>query len=136
MSVEAVYAALRGRLESTGLPVHDSALVSPEDALVVATYFILFAPLPDTREERYAQGPSLTSTGDFDVDVRVVGASFTACLKAVDRLRNAFQGHRLVVSGWSASPARVEAGRVLLDREIKPGLWVCDTGILFTLRPS
>lgn len=136
MTVEATYAALRSRLESTGLPVHDSALVTAQDELVVATYYILFAPLPSGREERYAQGPSLDSTDDFDVDVRVVGATHRALLQAVDRLRAAFLGHRLVVSGRTCSPARVETGRAELDRSIKPGLRVCDTGILFTSRPG
>lgn len=136
MSVEAVYTALKARLESTGLPVHGSAMVTPQDELVQATYYILFAPLPSDREERYAQGPSLASTGDYDVDVRVVGVSQLALLKAVDRLRTAFLGHRLVVEGRVNSPARVETGQALLDRSIKPGLWVCDTGILFTSRPG
>lgn len=136
MTVEAVYTALKARLETTGLPVHDSAVVNDDDELVEATYYILFAPLPSDREERYAQGPSLDSTGDFDVDVRVVGATHTALLKAVDRLRTAFVGHRLVVSGRSCTPARVEMGKAELDRSIKPGLWVCDTGIMFTSRPG
>lgn len=136
MTVESTYAALKSRLVTTGIPVHDSALVSDQDELVVATYYILFAPLPDDREERYAQGPSLDSAGDFDVDVRVVGATLSALLKAVDRLRGAFLGHRLVVAGRSCSPARVETGKAELDRSIKPGLWVCDTGILFTSRPG
>lgn len=136
MTVEAVYTALKARLETTGLPVHYSAVVNDDDELVEATYYILFAPLPSDREERYAQGPSLDSTGDFDVDVRVVGATHTALLKAVDRLRTAFVGHRLVVSGRSCTPARVEMGKAELDRSIKPGLWVCDTGIMFTSRPG
>jgi hypothetical protein len=136
MTVEATYAALKSRLETTGLPVHDSAVVNDQDELIPGTYFILFAPLPSDREERYAQGPSLSSTGDFDVDVRVVGSTHTALLKAVDRLRTAFVGHRLVVSGRSCTPARVEMGKAELDRSIKPGLWVCDTGILFTSRPG
>ena len=136
MTVEAVYTALKTRLETTGIPVHDSALVTDQDELIIATYYILFAPLPSDREERYAQGPSLDSTGDFDVDVRVVGATHTALLKAVDKLRSAFVGHRLVVSGRSCTPARVEMGKAELDRSIKPGLWVCDTGIMFTSRPG
>lgn len=136
MSVEAVHGALRARLESTGLPVHDSAVVNDQDELIVGTYFILFAPLPSDREERYAQGPSLLSTGDYDVDVRVVGATKTAALRAVDRLRSAFLSAPLVVPGWQPARVRVESGRLLLDREIKPGLWVCDTGLLFTLRPG
>lgn len=136
MTVEAVYTALKSRLSTTGIPVHDSALVTDQDELIIATYYILFAPLPSDREERYAQGPSLDSTGDFDVDVRVVGATHTALLKAVDRLRSAFVGHRLVVSGRSCTPARVEMGKAELDRSIKPGLWVCDTGIMFTSRPG
>lgn len=134
MTVEAVYSALKSRLESTGLPVHDSALVNAQDQLVQATYFILFAPLPSDREERYARGPSLDSTGDFDVDVRVVGKTHTGLLQAVDKLRTAFVGHRLVVPGRWCTPARVEMGKALLDREVKPGLWVCDTGIMFTSR--
>lgn len=136
MTVEATYSALRARLETAGLPVHDSAVVTDQDELVVATYYILFAPLPTDREERYAAGPSLDSTGDYDVDVRVVGATRTALLKAVDRLRAAFVGHRLSVPGRVCSPARVEMGKAELDRSIKPGLWVCDTGVLFTSRPG
>lgn len=136
MSVEATYAALRSRLGSTGLPVHDSAVVNDQDELVPGTYFILFAPLPSDREERYGQGPSMGSTADFDVDVRVVGATHSALLKAVDRLRAAFLGHRLVVPGRTCTPARIEAGKAELDRSIKPGLWVCDTGVLFTSRPG
>lgn len=136
MSVEATYAALKSRLESTGLPVYDSALVTAEDELIQATYYILFAPTPTDREERYTEAVSVDSTGDFDVDVRVVGYTHTALLKAVDRLRTAFVGHRLVVPGRSASPAHVEAGKAVLDRSIKPGLWVCDMGVLFTLRPG
>jgi len=136
MSVEATYLALKARLATTGIPVEDSAKVTDEDALEIGTYFILFAPLPTDREERYAEGVSVDSTGDYDVDVRVVAGSHTALLKAVDRLRGAFVGHRLVVSGRSCTPARVEAGKVDLDRSVKPGLWFCDTGILFTSRPA
>lgn len=136
MTVEATYSALKARLESTGLPVYSSALVTDQDELVQATYFILFAPTPTDREERYTEGVSVDSAGDYDADVRVVGHTHTALLKAVDRLRNAFVGHRLVVPGRSATPAHVEAGKAVLDRSIKPGLWVCDVGLLFTLRPG
>lgn len=134
MSVEATYAALRSRLESTGLPVHDSALVTDQDELVIATYYILFAPTPTDRTERFTEAVSLDSAGDYDTDVRVVGHTRTALLKAVDRLRTAFVGHRLVVPDRQCTPIRVEAGKAVLDRSIKPGLWVCDMGLLFTLR--
>lgn len=136
MSVEATYSALKARLESTGLPVYDSALVTDQDELVEATYYILFAPAPTDREERYTEAVSVDSAGDYDVDVRVVGHTHTALLKAVDRLRTAFVGHRLVVANRKCSPIHVEAGKALLDRSIKPGLWVCDLGLLFTLRPG
>lgn len=136
MTVEATYGALRARLETTGLPVHDTALVTPQDALVVATYLILFAPLPDDLEERYSMPVAVEGPAEYDVDVRVVGASFTALLKAMDRVRSAVVGHRLVIPGRSCTPARLESGKAVLDRSIKPGLWVCDTGILFTSRPG
>lgn len=134
--IEQTYAAIRTRLESTGVPVHDTALVTAQDSLIVATYFILFATLPDDREDRYTMPVSATGPTDWDVDVRVVGASHAALLAAMGRLRSAFVGHRLVVPGRDCSPARIEAGTAELDRAIKPGLWVCDTGILFTSRPG
>lgn len=134
--IEETFAALKQRLQTTGLPVHDTALVTSQDQLVVATYFILFATLPDDREDRYAQAVSAAGPTDWDVDVRVVGASHSALLAALGRLRTAFVGHRLVVAGRDNSPARIEAGTAELDRAIKPGLWVCDTGILFTSRPG
>lgn len=136
MTVEATYSALRARLESTGLPVYDSALVTPEDELIPGTYFILFAPTPTDRTERFTEAVSVDSAGDYDVDVRVVGGTLTGLLGAVDRLRTAFVGHRLVVENRKCSPIHVEAGKALLDRSIKPGLWVCDMGLLFTLRPG
>lgn len=134
--IEETFTALKSRLQSTGLPVYDTALVTPQDTLVVATYFILFASLPDDREDRYAQAVAASGPVDWDVDVRVVGASHAALLAALGRLRTAFVGHRLVVSGRSCSAAQIEAGTAELDRSIKPGLWVCDTGILFTSRPG
>lgn len=134
--IESTYAALRSRLESTGLPVYDTALVSSQDALVVATYLILFASLPDDREDRYGQAVAAAGPVDWDVDVRVVGASHGALLAALGRLRTAVVGHRFEIAGRSCSKARLESGTAELDRSIKPGLWVCDTGILFTSRPG
>lgn len=136
MTVEATYSALRVRLESTGLPVYDSALVTDQDVLIPGTYYILFAPTPTDRTERFTEAVSVDSAGDYDVDVRVVGGTLNGLLKAVDGLRTAFVGHRLVVANRQCTPIQVEAGKALLDRSIKPGLWVCDTGLLFTLRPG
>lgn len=134
MSVEATYTALKTRLETTGLPVHDSALVTDQDELIPGTYYILFAPAPTDRTERLTEAVSVDSAGDFDVDVRVVGGTLNGLLRAVDKLRTAFVGHRLVVVGRQCTPIQVEAGKAVLDRSIKPGLWVCDMGLLFTLR--
>lgn len=134
--IEATFEALRARLETTGLPVHDTALVNDQDELVVGTYLILFATLPDDLVERYTAGVDVDGPTEWDVDVRVVGASHAALLKALDRLRSAIVGHRLVVPGRVCSKARLEAGTAVLDRSIKPGLWVCDTGVLFTSRPG
>jgi hypothetical protein len=136
MSVEAVYTALKARLATTGIPVHDSALVTAEDELVQATYYILFAPSPTDVAERFTEAVSVDSAGEYDVDVRVVGYTHSALLRAVDRLRTAFVGHRLVVTGRQCTPIKVEAGKAELDRSIKPGLWVCDLGLLFTLRSA
>jgi hypothetical protein len=137
MTVEATYNAVRSRLETTLLPVHDTALVTPEDKLIVATYLILFAPLPDDLEEqRYTMPVGVEGPADFDIDVRIVGATFGALLKAMDRVRSAVVGHRFQIPGRWCNPARLETGKAELDRSIKPGLWVCDTGILFTSRPG
>jgi len=136
MTVEAVYTALKSRALTTGLPVHDSALVSDQDELIQATYYILFAPSPTDVVERFTEAVSVGSTGDYDVDVRVVGVTLAALLKAIDRLRVAFVGHRLVVASRQCTPIKVEAGKAELDRSIKPGLWVCDLGLMFTLRPA
>jgi hypothetical protein len=134
--IEATYTALKGLLETTLLPVNDSAVVTDEDELVRATYLILFAPVPDDVESRYAQGVTAAGVAEFDYDLRVVGATHAALLKALDRVRNMVVGKYLMVPGRQPSRMRMEFGKAELDRSVKPGLWVCDTGILFTSRPG
>lgn len=134
--IEATYAALKSLLEGTGLPVHDSAVVNAEDELVRGTYLILFAPVPEDVEARYSLGVTAAGVAEFDYDLRIVGATFSALLRAQDRVRDAVVGKYLLVPGRQPSRLRMEFGGSELDRSVKPGLWVCDTGILFTSRPG
>lgn len=134
--IEATYTALKSLLETTLLPVHDSAVVNDQDELERATYLILFAPVPDDVESRYSMGVTSDGVAEFDYDLRIVGAAFSALLKAQDRVRNTIVGKYLTVPGRQPSRMRMEFGKSELDRSVKPGLWVCDTGILFTSRPG
>lgn len=135
--IEAHLDALIARGASTGLPVHESAVVSAGDAYVEGTYLVWFASSPEGRQERYSEVVGPDSTADFDVDVKVCSTvSARVALKALDRVRSAFQGHRLVVSGRVCSPIVFESGPIRRDPELKPGIYFADAGLVFTSRPG
>lgn len=133
--IEETYAQVKGLLAATRLPVYETALVSDGDALVVATYLILDAPMPAEVEGRYAQGPA-DGLAEFDIDLRIVGATHLALLKAIDRVRAAVIGKTITVNGRGSSALRLELGKPDLDRSVKPGLFFVDTGIMFNLLPG
>lgn len=128
------YEALKARLGETRWPVHPTALITPQDELVLAEYWLLTPPVPDDQLTRYMQAPAPDGAVEFDIDVKAVGWTPEVVLLMVGEFRRLFSGHRLSVPGRANDPARTEASKVELDRSVKPGLWSCDLGVIFTSR--
>ena len=130
----APYLALKDMLSETGYPVFPSARVTEQDELIREEYWLLTPPVGADREpERYSATYSPTGPVDYDIDVKAVGRTDEVVLVMIDKLR-AFVGSSVEVAGRVSSPLRLEAGPVSLDRTVKPGLWFCDLGLLFTSR--
>lgn len=117
------------------VPVHESALVTPNDEFVQDGYIILFPSSPRDRVERYTATQMADGPADFDIDIKVCGVTPGQVIAILDRTRTTFLGGAFVVPGRQISGRQVEGGGVVRrDTSLKPGIYYADVGLLFTSR--
>lgn len=108
-------------------PVHDSdAPLNADGTIVRASYVVVFDTGPDDLDDgRLGASQRVDSDADYRFVTKAVGVTPLAARAVQDAVAARVTGHRLVVTGRTCEPARLDPGddSVQRDTSVSPPLY-------------